>query len=65
MFIDSLIPADFSDVIVVAFSPKTGKSFIADSFKSFGKAKAFVDNLKRFSVPYDFVVGDYTYRRTK
>lgn len=62
----SLIPDDFSDVVVIASSPSTRpKSFIAGVFKTYAKAESYVVDMKRFKVPYDFIIGDYTYRRYK
>lgn len=62
----SIVPDDFSDFAVIASDPSTRpESFIAGVFKTFASAERYVADLKRFKVPYDFTIGDYTYRRNK
>lgn len=64
MRIDSLIPENFSDVAVIAYDPLVRpQSFIAATFGTFKSAEQYVSDMKCFAVPYDFVIGDYTYRR--
>lgn len=62
----SIITDDFSDVAVIASDPTTRpESFIAAVFKTVEEANDYVVDMKRFNVPYDFTIGDYTFRRKR